>query len=453
MAKLVVHEINSDNQKAFRQFTNREESIKAYTDCLKSPRRDDLPKVLVFYGVGGIGKTALRLHLMKKSSEISKHALIMAYDFKQLSHRSSINCLQSLRTQFCSVANLSFPRYDAAHEIYWEKARSDEEMKSSSKLDSKVADYVADVTSILGVPGGLILRILRDGIIALQKNKAIRSIEILKRLPNMEPQQIVDLMPALWAADCQDFLLSNPDSRPVFFLDTYEALSEGYQTEGFEENRDVWVRDMIGSLPQALWIICGREKLNWSKNNSEWEKCLEQHLIEALAKEDSQRFLKGAGIYKQEIIDEIVHASKGYPFYLDLSCDLYNEILESRPPIKEDFGETPSDIYSRFTYYLQDPKRLSELETLRLLSCSFIWDELIFSRIIKTFSTGYPETAFDKITRFSFINRIDDSYYQMHEIMRDSLQNDLKSTNSNVFIRVHKYLFNEIKNSIYEPHD
>jgi AAA+ superfamily predicted ATPase len=49
---------------AQRQFTDREDLIEVFASARESTRHD-APHVLVFYGVGGVGKTCLRRKLLE----------------------------------------------------------------------------------------------------------------------------------------------------------------------------------------------------------------------------------------------------------------------------------------------------------------------------------------------------------------------------------------------------
>lgn len=246
----------------------------------------------------------------------------------------------------------------------------------------------------------------------------------LYQLQEMEPAEIVEWLPAFWASDLKDCM--ERESRPaVLFMDTYEALwEEGRRTEGRFFTQDAWVRELVSQLPEALWVITGREKLRWEEKDEDWRNYQHQHLIGGLAEEDARRFLTSCGITEETLQEVIVEGSKGVPIYLDLAVDTSLQIQDKheRDPSPSDFRGTPRDVLDRFLRYLDR----SETETLKVLSVARFWDHELFELLIEEFNTGYPATALPELRRFSFVQEEQiPSTWTIHPLMREAVEEHL----------------------------
>jgi hypothetical protein len=56
----MIQPTGKSNSKPNRQFTDREPFLRAFYDALGNKKKEEY-KVLVYYGIGGIGKTSLLL--------------------------------------------------------------------------------------------------------------------------------------------------------------------------------------------------------------------------------------------------------------------------------------------------------------------------------------------------------------------------------------------------------
>lgn len=211
--------------------------------------------------------------------------------------------------------------------------------------------------------------------------------------------------------------------------------------------QDEWVRELVLQLPEVLWVIFGREKLKWAKLDEEWNDYVEQHLVGKLSALDCKSFLESCGIVDRQIQDIIVESSMGLPYYLDISVDTYEKILEkyNRPPAAEDFGKTNVELMERFMKYLDQ----HEIETLKVLSSARFWDVDIFRRLIDRFKTCYPITAIEQLCEYSFINEREgeERTWYMHDLMRRSLQN---YQSKELLKETHHFLFDYYNDQVSE---
>ena len=86
----------------------------------------------------------------------------------------------------------------------------------------------------------------------------------LKELEHASIQDIEERLVAFFAYDLQRAIEKYQIPSTVIFLDTFEALWSGVTNKTILHTKDQWVRDLIVvSSPNILFVICGREYLEW----------------------------------------------------------------------------------------------------------------------------------------------------------------------------------------------
>ncbi|MBI5404162.1 MAG: tetratricopeptide repeat protein [Ignavibacteriae bacterium] len=427
------------DKKSIRKFTDREIFIKTFYDALKY--QSDKHKIIVFYGVGGIGKTSLRKELSRQIENELKEIIWSTIDLDIPAYRDQETALFILRNTLSQKYKIHFPSFDLAYTLYWQKIHPQTPMTKDNFPLFSGTGVVAGIFRALGeMPYiGVIPKLSKaikvSGNVFREWWKK-RGEEELTMLHTLEAKDILDRMPMFWASDINEFI-EKKNRKIVIFLDTFEALWENMRTEGGFFLRDDWIREMISHLPKVLWVICGREKLRWGELEDDWDNYLEQYLIGGFSNEDSHKFLIGCGIEKEEIRNIIISSSRGVPHFMDLAVDTYYEIKNNlrRSPVKTDFAKTQQNVMARFLRYLEQ----TEIDTLKVISCSRMWNQEIFDLLVKEFRTGYGATPISNLSRFSFITEgTITGTWTMHELMSDSLQAMLEE---NSFRQIHKFLF------------
>lgn len=434
--------------KAGKKFTDRVEFLAAFEDALANKIKDE-HKLLIYYGVGGIGKTTLRKELGRRLETDRPEIVWTAIDLDTPTYREQETALFVLRNQLHNKFKVNFPSFDIAYTVYWQKTHPQTPMTKDNFPLLTGANAVAGIMRVVGempyigfVPK-LTKAFMTGGNVFREWWKK-RGEKELANLPNLEPKEISVRMPMFWASDLKDFL-EEKKKDAVLFLDTYEALWENLKADGGFFMRDEWIRELVSHLPEVVWVICGREKLRWSEQDEEWANYIEQHLLGRLSDEDSAYFLKSCGVEKPDVQKVIIKASKGVPHFLDLAVDTYYEIQSryNREPAASDFAKTQDSVLERFLRYLDK----TEIETLKALSAARVWGGDIFRLLVNEFQTGYPITAMDNLCRFSFINESTSAgMHSMHELMRESLQAKLDKETLRL---LHKALFDFYKEKLY----
>ncbi len=470
------HKPGSDQPVAERQFIDRQEFVSPVQSALKEPPRSK-PLVLVFHGGAGIGKSRLRRELVRQLAR-DPEVLAATLDFDVVGHRHPETALFFLRNTLCQTSQVCFPSFDLAYAVYWQKTHPDTALavsgnsNSETRMTNEIPALMQERNSLLSqlldesakLPLiGLIPRISK--LVAASLDPSIprslgpflsdwwerRGERELEDIPQMEPGEIVDRLPKLWAKDLKHYLgaaslkpqapsreeggerreesqVRNDERRTtneergkrraVLFIDSYEKLWDIGMAEADFFKRDEWLRELVTELPEVLWVICGRQKLRWAEVEADWGNALSQHQLEALPEKSARRFLESCDITDGQIQDAIVKGSQGVPHYLDLAVDTIQSAKDEgrRTELRT---EDPDDLVAEFTRQLDKP----EVDTLSVLSATRFWYYGLFENLVTQYRTGYPLTGYDDLARFSFIkDGAAPGTRTMHELMREALQ-------------------------------
>nr|WP_306798626.1 tetratricopeptide repeat protein [Oceanobacillus saliphilus] len=374
----------------------------------------------MYYGVGGIGKSSLQKQLKVELLEQEPNAMYTVLDFKDTALHSPARALLELVREITCKQSLSFPHFEIAYSIYFCKRNPDISYNEKKLPFEKELGIMASIVSSLdgmGIAGtvtGIVGKVYESKK-NWNLNKDVKTY--LKELENCSVQEIEEQLVAFFAFDLQQAIEKYQIPSSVIFLDTFEALWAGMNNKSTIHTKDKWIRDLIGSLPNVLFVICGREYLEWEKYDSDWKNIINHQMIQNFDYHDAQVFLEQCGIKEEPIRDKIIQSSGGYPYHLDLSVDTYFE-MKNRGEVMDSsrFGSNKREILDRFLQYLTD----DEIETLKIMSIARFYDKDIFAYLLTEYPTGYPITKYDDFNKFSFITNESGKLF-IHAMMRQEI--------------------------------
>ncbi len=441
-------------------FTDRTGLIEAFERLLAAKQLHE-NNVLVFYGEGGIGKTTLSQKLHQLLSQQHSEHSCARLDFASPGTTEPDTALFRLRQCFPAFP---FPTFTLALIHYAGRFHPEAPVitQTAPLLDRagpyagvldellKKALTVAKEAPLIGLTLNVI-KSVTDTSQILQNWYLHRAEPLLRNLSGKTQQELIELLPQLWAQDFRDGLvaMSSPDElyneelsrslpAPVIFLDTYETLWHGGLGRQGEHRqlREEWLVSLVGELPQVLWVITGRNRLHWQPYDPAWEACCEQHLVGSLSDGDATAFLAKRGITDPDLVSTIVEHAAGVPFYLELETQLHDKLSpEQRLP--EAFGGSHELVIERLLSHLE----ISEAETMHLMASFGTWDAALFHDAIQHFGTGYPPSACERFAQGWSIEQPAPGQWQLHNEMVLHLQQHDQRTRPDAFREWHRWGF------------
>ena len=359
--------------------------------------------VLIYSGVGGIGKTQLLREFEKIAAKHNKK--FIRHNF-YINGIEMLETLKVLRKELGDKYQMEFPLFDKGC-IYLAQKNgtfvSSEQQKSilrsssmfrSFKKNFSSANIVNDRAAALAKIGKPYmddddgfwdsLRILAEDTLeitpvfklakpvldfiddriayseetARKKGNKVYKItadELEARNREVKSAYIEEFLPTLFAQDLT-FWLEDNDTDLIIFLDTYELLtgeeSGNQKTVRLISEDTVPVDWWIGKLLAAdrvMWVIAGRYKLEQIGTvNLNYRGCSENYSVDVLDNESANKYLKLLGIEEEEIRDKIIEVTGGHPFYMGKCFVTYNN-KRSRGEIlrPSDFGESRDEVIKR----------------------------------------------------------------------------------------------------------
>ncbi|MGI9175965.1 MAG: hypothetical protein ACR2GR_11670 [Rhodothermales bacterium] len=147
-------------EKADHLFTDREDFIGAFDRALADLDAEK-HHVLVYYGVGGIGKTALRRHLGRRLDRANGDTYWAVVDFKAPRNRAPEQALFLARNELRRKHKFRFPTFDLAYAVYWERTNPQTTLAKAAIPGLEEGDLLNDVIlAVEDVPGlGLLTKV------------------------------------------------------------------------------------------------------------------------------------------------------------------------------------------------------------------------------------------------------------------------------------------------------
>lgn len=451
--------------RASRVFVNRVESIAAFDRTLEAIDASS-SELLVYYGLGGQGKTMLCRELLRRLKQRAEKGLHVGH--LDLHGRRSLEprlALLWLRNALAASGRMSFPAFDLGFAHYW-KATSPELQTPAFEGAGWLAageDYMTDElgagaeqviaglveVSLDSVPfvGSALKKLAGWAVKSARTTFTKKTNDAVKAIfgPDGEIVHFTELerqLPLLLAADLQQILGRRPTTRFVLFVDEYERVIEngGLSSQLRANAFDEAVRGLAARAPGLLLAVFSRERLPWSHQPPDgadpaaWQTWIDQahHRLGGLSVADAERCLVQVPIVDPEVRRAIidgasVEPSVVYPLLLDLQIDAYfaNLTEDGRLTVPVDSFRAAATSFEDLrrkllTRLLRDYGPETE-SILKRLAVARSFDRDLFIHLEKELPSGFPLDQFLRLTELSFIEPGLEDDFTMHRLVRDSL--------------------------------
>ena len=401
-----------DTQLAVKKFTDREEPRKIFRDSLNAAIRDGSGKVNVldFYGIGGIGKTALLMELKKTiCGEFPKVKYIVMDFATVVDLGDTLEILRSMERMMRERYGFSFPFFDLVAYTYETKLGK---LATRPELESIVESnqefgFLVDVMDEIPFVDTISKVIKLASFAKRGKDMAKERLtnrkfkERLEEVDKKSAQEVKKELGYYFAEDLAQNTAKLAEPFVVIF-DTYEALVNEF-TAGVPLDNDLFIRGPMGlieNVENVLWVVSGREKLKWIELDASWEGSLNCWKIGELSYVDAKWFLNEAGIKDESLVKGIYDLTKGVPMYLDLCVDVYYSVKEGgNEPTLKDFGIDTGMLVNRFCTYMGDVEK----DFIMFLAFLDSWTDETIEGIVTSKGMTFSPSLYEKIKEFSVV--------------------------------------------------
>jgi tetratricopeptide (TPR) repeat protein len=418
--------INTPSDEMAR-FTDREDQQAIFHRHLFSTQE---PPVLVFYGVGGTGKTWL---LRKLRSQLPADIPFAYLDFDIAANGGRFvsdpaTALQSIRQQLAAPA----PRFDLALSMLRHKQGAPPE-------PGMWLDVAAELVGNFVPGGGTVLKILSKHALSRIKGTDLEKLlsdisgsQLVKELRAKTDQEIGNELIYYLADDLRAALPVHLQRAVscVIFLDTFEAVGSGFQNEEHKRSQEEWIRKLASEFNFALTVIAGQNRLFWDEVDPNWASNLDQHIVGGLSAEDARHFLADCGIISTDLQASILSTSKestgGYHcFSLGLCADIVaNERRGGNEPTADTLRFNPQDWENIARRFLKSLLSDSERRWIERLALTPRFDEDAARWAYSSGRSASQDAAWEGLHSYSFVERISGGgWSSIRTEMRSALKN------------------------------
>ncbi len=442
-------------------------------------------KIIQYYGVAGMGKTALLKNLMASLQGTGIDSVYHDFDsvndmrvvLKKLARRfSKIGFEFPLFEMGCYLyeVNIGENVYPPKHKNFLEEYPF---LTDNIGLAAAVASTVATggvagmvvgidaVTKALPLISDLISKVYSycvenldaDNANLNYKKHVEETIKDLEKFAENTTNEMdfEDKLVNLFAQDFSHCMQKN-NRKIVIFLDSYEILlNKGRKTKEHPEP-DWWLKEILNfEIPNVIWILSGRNKLRYLRGKAM------QHELKPFDDVVSLKFLQSRGIEKNPTLCyQLTKLTRGYPLYLELCAEHYNLLKKKdkhhEPDISE-FGSENEDFTDRRNKIVFNLIECMDdtgiRETIKYFCALRMWfDEMAYG-VIPVFN----ETAYNILKNYSFVRVADNdgefsqNFFYVDNAVQEILLSKYKKENpyviGNSLKNTNKFFAELIKNS------
>lgn len=413
--------------------------------------------VLVYYGVGGIGKTTLSEELERRFAGRHQEGrdhdrAAIRFDFAESAAFDMESYLLRLRAGLGHLAR-NWHAFDVAFSVYWERAHPGEPLDEFISRDSVLrraarsiglSEQIAStVTDAFGaaLPGAVRAAHVVTGLVYAQAKRAVVGHRILKNCDLLSDLldadadiETLSYFPYLLAWDLDR--LPPPHPRALVLLDTFEEVTARTTRE-----MERWLQRSVYLMPNVLFVVTGRNRLDWADlqqtteldyvGSHRWPLLRagqaseepRQHLVGYLSAADADSYLTSALTRQDQpaipagIRQRIVAASGGLPLYLDLAVTMYLDILaRGETPVDENFGQPLPEVAGKILRDLERDER-------DLLRAAALLDAFNLD-MLRAACPQIPDAALTRFKGRPFLEYDPDRSwpYALHAILRDAIR-------------------------------
>jgi len=456
-------------------FTDREDARARFSRALDDPQAGDEYRILVWYGVGGQGKSALQGEFGRMIDRArgqwvnarNRRLASALVDLENPANRNPAQALLSVRLQLAEHASVRFPAFDLAFARYFSLDQPGKDIRAvHPELFKRGGEVLADVLSLAGevanvIPGyGLMVKygskLAARGAESLQAWWERRGRTVMSGIDDLSVDELAASLPKYLGYDLCEAMAGVDGPRFVIRFDTHEAL---WRDRGLKDGPgallvDDWLRRLAQDAPGTLMIITGRDRLRWGEIDADWDAIVEQHLLGGLSDEDAGGYLIKVGVDNPDVRARMIAAARGeegegcLPYYLDLERETHDALVAAgRTPSPDQFGGGRAEILARFLAHL-DPETEKRL---RMASYPETLDPASLATLSRQFLKEPDTEGWKRLLGRAFIEHPAEGPPIMHALTRATLQASEREDHWDRFRDIHVWFWQVAENRMSKP--
>ena len=415
-------------KKPDENFVGRKKELADFRERLKHSRTQP---VWCLYGVGGVGKSELLKYLVKGRRRES-----LACACIDLSHdlcRSEAGLLKEI---VCELGEPEFPNFRREHRKIEPEQKGLPIGHRLRKVVGAVGTGAGGVVAAVGHP-------VEGAAIKAGGELAGSAMEYAgQRFVGESANRLFEA----FFRDLQNYTARPTCTRPVVLaFDTYEKASE---LQGEILRCLVW--ECSRKCPEALFIIAGRDPLDWEKldEGRAWrdEKLIASQPVDDLPDDEADAYLAKRGITDHDLAGRILKLTRRFPMFLRMACDIVDLSPADQASIAREFPEEELD-QQKITEFLMGriierlPEKAVHLEkAVKLLGIPRWFDKKIFVLLVGK-NAIEADTDWRTLTGTSLVKPPEKpGRFKFYDCIRDALQSWWKAAEEDEKVRLHKAL-------------
>ncbi len=460
-------EKNTTPSEELSHFTNRVDEIAAFNRILEIPDGQPIP-LLMFYGVGGAGKSWLLKRMRQQTQTIPTVFLDLDPGSSDQPFRNNPSrAFAEIRRQLGD--SVKCPRFDLAYAwLRYKEGDSDEPLFKGSGALGNAWELLVEAgdAAASDIPGASLVTWLVNKVASPVKNWLEKSgvldwitselgQEDFLKLKGLHYTDIYPELNERLLQDLQEHLPENNGccARAVVYLDTIETLREDRSSQEKLESAQTWLRNLYHPDSGLFVVMSGRDRLQWDRDSaSEYANPnhLEQHLVGGLSEPDAVSFLDNCGIVDPSLQSAILATSldtethllrsdqpKGYhPYSLGLCADTcWNLSQRGEAVDPNSFDMSSADTHALAIRFLRSMGGDGTYaEWLKSLALTPQFDETVARESFSEHAGAEQDAAWQTLTNYSFFRQTQQpGWFTLHARMRESLADRQQVDNSTLW--------------------
>jgi tetratricopeptide (TPR) repeat protein len=421
------------------RFTDRDDQRNVFHRYLNFATE---PPVLMFYGIGGAGKTWL-LKKLRLEMPGDVPAAYLDFDAQAGGRRFALDPAAGL-CEIPQQIDRDAPRFDLAFAMLRHKQGAAEEpglpVAGALGLAMEIAAEWVQAAAI--VPGvNVAVNRLRPQVLKRIKGSSFERFlardeasQFVLELRAKTSQEIGNNLADYLAADLRESLTPNLGRavRAVLFFDTFEAAGAGMQNTENRRSLEKWIRDVAANFDFALTVVAGQNRLDWEEAEPDWAENLDQQAIGGLSETDARQFLRNCEIDGAELQEAILATARetdggGYHcFSLGLCADIvYAERRSGHEPQPGTLRLRPQDWEALARRFLKSLASDGERRWIERLALTPRFDEQAGRAAFSAERSAAQDAEWEGLGDYSFVDPLPGmrGWFTIRAQMRWALEN------------------------------